>query len=505
MNEIGLLPYQLKSVKHLASLLRTGQNAVDGSDCGVGKTFVAGGVIRELDLPTLVLAPQISLTEWRRMGEKLGVQFDVRNPEMIQTSRTPFGWWDHPRPKKLETELICDRCQQVVDPKENAPCRCQRNGIHCVDPRTKSHQYGKFNWHPNIKLLVFDEVHRFGALDSLNSEMLIAARRQRIRVLGLSATAAENPLQLRALGYVLGLHELVDSGRDDRCGFYRFAFRMGCRKHPFGGWYFAGDESERKKRMGELRQLIFPSRGVRVCVADLGDAFPERQITTELYDLGSRGQTTRLDALYATMDGAIQTLNEARQRDVDLSHPLTCLLRARQEIELIMVPIYEELAKQYLENGLHVALFVNFQQTMDELSKRLKTNCRIEGKQSHALRQRYLDDFGDDKESIILVNNAAGGVSINLHDRQGKFPRVGIVSLGYSAVQTRQVLCRLWRQGAKSKVLYRIPLIAGTVQEKIHRALTPKLNQLDSLNDGDLWATNLPLTRHKADELFPET
>lgn len=502
MNEKGLLPYQRPSVEHLTALLRAGQNSVDGSDCGVGKTFVAGGVIRELDLPTLVLAPQISLTEWRRMGEALGVEFDVLNPEMVQTGKTPFGHWDNPRPRILPTELLCDRCQLVVDPTKYSRCTRQRNGIHCVEPRKKSHRYGRFNWNPGIKFLVVDEVHRFGAIESLNADMLIAARRQGIRVLGLSATAAENPLQLRALGYVLGLHGLVDGGGDDGCGFYRFAFRLGCRRHPMGGWYFGGNEQERKERMGELRKLIFPSRGIRVRVADLGDAFPERQITTELHDLGSRGQATRLDALYATMDDAIQTLNGVRQNDADLSHPLTQVLRARQEIELIMVPIYEELAKQYLENGLHVALFVNFKQTMDELAKRLKTNCRIEGSQPRAVRQQNLDDFGDDKQPVILVNNAAGGVSINLHDRRGRFPRVGIVSLGFSAVQTRQVLCRLWRQGAKSKVLYRIPLIAGTVQERIHRMLTPKLNQIDSLNDGDLMAANLPLTKHSADELF---
>lgn len=500
-----LYDYQVKSVEHLVLLLQSGQNCLDGSDCGVGKTPVACGVIRALDLPTLVLAPQISLTEWRRTGDALGVEFDVLNPEMVQTGKTPFGHWDNPRPRILETELICDRCQLVVDLTKPARCTRQRNGIHCVESRKKPHRYGRFNWNPGIKFLVVDEVHRFGAIDSLNADMLIAARRQGIRVLGLSATAAENPLQLRALGYVLGLHQLVDGGSDDRCGFYRFTFRMGCRRHPFGGWYFGGDEPERKKKLGELHRSIFPSRGIRVRVTDLGDAFPERQITTELYDLGSRGQATRLDALYAAMDDAIQTLNSVRQTDVDISHPLTQVLRARQEIELIMVPIYEELAKQYLENGLHVALFVNFKQTMDELSKRLKTNCRIEGSQSRALRQQHLDNYSDDKEPVILVNNAAGGVSINLHDRRGEFPRAGIVSLGFSAVQTRQVLCRLWRQGAKSKVLYRIPLIAGTVQEKVHRALTPKLNQIDALNDADLMAANLPLTKYSADELFPET
>jgi len=504
MNEQGLHSYQIPSVRHLVSLLRGGQNCLDGSDCGTGKTFVAGGVIRALDLPTLVVAPQISLPAWRRMGDSLGVEFDVINPEMVQTGKTPFGRWERPRPSRLETELICDRCQLIVDPKKPTKCTRQRNGIHCVESRKKSHQYGRFIWADGIKFLVFDEIHRFGAVKSLNSDMLIAARRQGIPTLGLSATAADSPLQLRALGYVLGLHQLLDGGSDDNGGFYRFAFRMGCRRHPFGGLYFAGGDVERRRKMAALHSCIFPERGVRVCVSDLGAAFPLRQITAELYDLGSKGEASRLDRLYADMDRAIKALNECRQREASADHPLTRILRARQEIEIIMVPIYEELARQYLESEMHVAIFVNFKQTMEELAKRLKTNCRIEGGQSASLRQRYLDDFMADKEPVILVNNAAGGVSINLHDIHGNHPRVGIMSLGFSAINTRQVLCRLWRSGAKSKCLYRIPLIANTVQEKIHRALAPKLNQIDALNDADLWAANLPLTKYPVERLCSE-
>jgi len=496
MNEANLFPYQIEPVRHLVNLLRSGQNCLDGSDGGVGKTAMACGVIRALDLPTLVVAPQISLTAWRRMGEHIGTEFDVINPELLQTGKTPFGSWQHPRPSKLETDLVCDRCQLVVDFKKPTKCTRQRYGLHCVEPRKRPHRYGKFTWNDGIKFLVVDEVHRFGALDSLNADMLIAARRQGILTLGLSATAADSPLQLRALGYVLGLHQLLDGGDDDSGGFYRFAFRMGCRRNlQFGGIYFAGDDRQRREKVGEIHKLLFPSRGIRVRVSDLGSAFPCRQITTELYDLGSKGEASRLDRLYADMDGAIASLNAGGQGADSSDHPLTKILRARQEIELVMVPLFVDLARQYLESRMHVAVFVNFKSTMDELSKRLRTNCRIEGGQTPELRQKFLDDYLSDKEPVILVNSAAGGVSINLHDIHGNFPRVGIVSLGFSAINTRQVLCRLWRSGAKTKCLYRLPLVVGTVQEKIHKAVAAKLDRIDMLNDGDLMAANLPLLR----------
>lgn len=480
-----LYDYQVKSVEHLVPLLQSGQNCLDGSDCGVGKTPVACGVIRALDLPTLVLAPQISLTEWRRTGDALGVEFDVLNPEMVQTGKTPFGHWDNPRPKILGTELICDRCQLVVDPTKPTRCTRQRYGIHCVDSRKKAHRYGRFNWNPGIKFLVVDEVHRFGSIDSLNADMLIAARRQGIRVLGLSATAADSPLQLRALGYVLGLHGLIG---DD--SFYRFAFRMGCRRQPFGGLYFAGDEAERRKKMGELHRLIFPSRGSRVRIADLGESFPEGSIHAELYDVM---QPERIESLYKKMHEALEELRGAREMDADPSHPLTKVLRARQEIEILKVPLFQDLAERELEAGNSVALFMAFKATIDELCARLKIKLKIVGGQKPSERDSAIRDYQSDRERVIAASIDAGGVSVSLHDIRGQFPRVGIVSPVFSSIKMRQVFYRLRRIGGKSKSRYRLVLAAKTCEEKIHKAVSAKLNNIDALNDQDLMSVNLPI------------
>jgi hypothetical protein len=47
----------------------------------------------------------------------------------------------------------------------------------------------------------------------------------------------------------------------------------------------------------------------------------------------------------------------------------------------------------------------------------------------------------------------------------------------------------------KSKSIYRVLFAAGTRDERGHRLLSPKLNNLDTLNDGDLLPIdNLPLT-----------
>jgi hypothetical protein len=493
MNSAGLYPYQVTLGDHFVKLLRAGQNVLDGSKMGSGKTFTAGGVIRELDLPTLVLAPQISLTPWRRMGEHLGVEFDVINPEMVRTGKTPYGIWSNPKPPgPSPVKFVCLACQCEIDPATAKPCALERTGIHCIETKKVPHDYGKFIWNEGIKFLVVDEAHRFGALESLQSEMLVAAKRQGIKILAMSATAADSPLNLRALGYALGLHTLIGEN-----GFYRFAFNHGVKRHPFGGLYFGGEESERLANMARLHHLIFPKFGGRVPESEFA-SWPECQITAELYDLKESG---KMEELYEQMDDCVQALNTLRATDVpDLE--ITKMLRIQQELELVMVPVFEEITNQLLEAGLHVPIFVNYRQTMEELAKRFKTGCLIYGGQNPKHRQQNIDDFQDDKEPVLIAISAAGGISISLHDLHGRFPRGGVASLNYSGVIMRQVFGRLPRAGAKSRSLYRIPLIAGTRQEKIHRALACKLNQIDALNDGDLWAGNLPLTNRSSAELF---
>lgn len=493
-NSGGLLPYQIPAVEQLLAALRTNGAALDASDMGVGKTYAAGGVIRELNAPTLVVCPKVSITGWQRMGERLGVEFDIVNYEQLRTGKTPFGAWANPKTEASGKFLKCNSCQLVFDPAKPQPCPHHFAGIHCVETKTKPHNYGRFSFHPGVKLAVFDEAHRAGAVDSLNADMLIATRRQGIRALSLSATAADSPLGLRGLGYSLGLHKLAD--------FYPWAMRHGCRKLPFGGFHFAVGEERKREILAGIHADIFPARGARVRIEDLGDAFPDCQVFAELCDMDAGG---KIDAAYAEMAEAVERLNCAARNDVAADHPLTKILRARQRIELLKVPMLVELAQDAVAEGRSVALFVNFRETVDELCKRLKTNCRIDGSQvgpaGERQRRASMEDFLADRERIIVCTIAAGGISIDLHDIRGEFPRLGLISPGYSAREFRQVCGRLRRQGAKSKSIYRAIFAAGTVEAPVQKALAGKLNNLDALNDADLCAVNLSLCRNYLDRL----
>lgn len=483
----GLLPHQPAAALALLRALQRNGAALDASDMGVGKTYTAGAVLRALDVPTLVVGPKVSSHGWQAMGKHMGVEFDYMNYEALRFGNTPFGRWEYPMPKVRKQRLVCVDCKQEVNA---APCPYHPGGFHSVGkPQNLPHNFGKFHWHENIRCLVFDEAHRCAALDSLQADMLIAARRQRIPTLALSGTIATSPLHFRALGFLLGLHNLVDS-RDGSgpAGFYRWAYAHGCRKLPFRGLHFAVGADQRQAVLDGLHNELFPSRGVRLRTSDIPD-FPKCQITAELYDIDASG---RINELYKSMDEALSELNERQAGRAATA--LTAILNAQEEIELLMVPIFVELAQDGVANGKHVALFFNYRRTVEEVCKRLKTDCKVLGAQHPDERNRNVERFQSDESPYIVATSEAGGISINLQDLHGNFPRLGLVSLGYSAVTARQVFGRLPRAGAKSPSLYRCILAAGTVQEKVHKALAPKLNNLDLLNDGDLAAANLPLT-----------
>lgn len=237
--------------------------------------------------------------------------------------------------------------------------------------------------------------------------------------------------------------------------------------------------------MAQIRASIIPGRGVRVMADDI-PGFPERDIQAELYDID---EPEKINGAYSKMAAALEEHNLRKSSDVDPEHPLTKILRLRQEVELLKVPVFAELAQDYLEKGYSVACFVNFRQTIEELQRLLPSARIIDGQTKE--RQETIDLFQANVCRSLLVNSEAGGICLSLHDLFGGFPRVGLVSPCFSAVTLRQVFGRFQREGGKSRSFYRIIFANGTVEMPIWRAVRPKLDNIDALTDGDLTPDNL--------------
>jgi hypothetical protein len=249
-------------------------------------------------------------------------------------------------------------------------------------------------------------------------------------------------------------------------------------------------EAAQRETMRTIRAKIIPSRGVRVRCEDI-PGFPKCDITAELYDLDENNE---IEKLYADMATALALVDQAASRDVNAELALTKLLRARQRVELLKVPIAVELHNDYLAKGYSVAVFCNFAGTISELSARLGCKAIIDGSAAGVRdRQKHIDEYQCNAIRTILANSDAGGISVSLQDLRGDHPRVGIVFPNFSAVSMRQVFGRLPRDGGKSPCHYRVIFAANSPEVGMARSLRAKSNNLDSLNDADLMPENFKL------------
>lgn len=447
----GLLPYQVAPAGDLvARLLREGA-AVDGSDPGTGKTYVTAAVLRELRLCPVVVCPMAVMKPWERVLESFGVQpLSIVNWEFARGRSYRLG-----RPTK-------DKGYVWLDLPRNA-------------------------------CLVFDEAHRGKGEDTLNSAMIVAAKRQEIPLLLLSATLATTPREMKASGYALGEHNLFD--------FNNWCKALGGYKNVHNGWTF----TDAAAAMREVNRRLYPAKGVRVRIEDLGDAFPETRITAEAYEVDGAEvlneaharlleEIARLKALKARVramqSGLEDVADDEREEALALyrkakAAAVTLALRYRQDAEARKVKVVAELAKDALESGQSVAIFVNFDDTRKRLLDILG-GVSVHGGQPEEERRAAVDAFQSDRERVIVCNISAGGVGLSLHDLRGEFPRLSLIMPTWSAQDLKQVLGRVHRAGGKTKSLQRVVYAAGTVEEDVCRVVAGKLTALDALNDGDL-------------------
>lgn len=442
VDSAGLLDYQVPAVWHNAKALANFGVTVDASDTGTGKTYVACGVARELELRMLVVCPKSVIPEWRRVIAKFGITaVDVVGYEKLRAGNLPHLKWH---------------------------------------TKTASQADGEFVWRVEEDVMVvFDEAHRCKARSSQNAEMLIAARQQGLKIYLASATLAVSPLEMRAIGFALGLHRLTN--------YFQWARSHGAENNEWGGLNFDANDARNKAIMLALHKQLFPNRGFRIRVSELGDRFPDSHISA--IAAGMNGETDKLNKVYDDMQQALAKLDE---RTANYSQSIfAILLEARQRAELLKCSAYVEMCMDALEDGHSVAIFVNFSPSLELIVERLRKKklnvATISGGQTSHERQANIDAFQDGSANVIVCNIAAGGTGVNLHDTSGERPRFTIISPNYSAVQLKQALGRVWRQGG-SKSIQKIVFAAGTIEETACEAVRRKIQNLNLLNDGDLMA-----------------
>lgn len=425
---ISLFPYQQPSAENLLRSLREHRIAVDASDTGTGKTYVAAWIAAYLWEHARiggfvgVVCPKAVIPVWNHVLEEADVTpIFVLNYEKLRTGSTQWGGFEG------------------------------RKWEWCISPET---------------LVIFDEVHRCKSPTSQNGRILAASKPY--NVLALSATLAQDPTDMRSIGFLLGLHNYV--------GFYRWCLRNGCWRGPFGGLEFKKKTAH--KYLTSIHEQIFPSKGSRIRIADLGDAFPENAVYAETYNFGNE------DAVNAAYD-AVSVEQNRRILAGEPENVGALQMQARAKAEAIKADGLAAMAKDLIEEGNSVVIFTSFRETLEKLRAKLKCGG-VYGGQHDSERNVMIDQFQRDVTRVIVVNIQAGGVGISLHDLIGDHPRVSLICPTFHAVDLKQALGRIHRAGAKSKAVQKIVFAAGTIEERICKRVQAKLDNIALLNDGDL-------------------
>lgn len=452
----GLLEPQIPHVKTLVDSLYLNGVATDLSETGCGKMYCGSAVARQMNSPLVVIAPKMVLPVWVKVLAKFGVKAHLLiNYEKICRGNTIY--LKYLRSKKDERWI-------------NAKIKL-----------------------PPGSLVILDESHKCKGQKSLNAGLLIALKRQGFRTLCLSASQATNPIEMMAFGFAMNLHKIED--------FKQFMRDYGVEDHGRWKWWtFNLDSPKAKEAMTKLHNNLFNVQKIasRLTREQMGSLFPENQVVAEAYDMGKNSKLIQ-DA-YDRMDAEIARLED--QCKGYSENILAVITKERRIIEMLKVPTMLEMIEDLFDEGKSVCVFVNFTETIETLKSHLERHPKfkdqiglIYGGNSVKNRIQDVEDFNNDAKRIMLCNLAAGGQSINLHDLNGKYPRVSIINPSYSAVNLLQALGRIHRQGGLTKCYQRLIYAAGTREERMCYKVQYRLNNLSLLNDGEL-VDNMRLFRY---------
>lgn len=432
-----LKPWQEPLAKYQTETLRNNRAFLSACHTGSGKTYLAAATIRDLKMPTLVVCPKVSVSQWKSVLEGMDAMkytVGVVNPERLIASKT--------------------------------------NGYY--SPREG------WNWERigTPALLVFDEIHRGASgVDSKTTEAVarwITARTPANKVLAMSATPFDSPLKMRAIGYLMGLHNFT------KPGFYRWCGNHGCRliPRPTGrSFEFTKNRNEARAAMLSIRNAI-GARFMSVGPDDIPD-FPDEVLEVVRLDLNERD--------HAALERAYEEMPEKMGRVG--SDERVKLMRLRQQAEFCKAEAMAEMAANLVEDGNSVFIMLNYTDARLRVEDKLKKlgieYVSIYGGQKDSEREVSVTKFQSNEVPVLIGMASACGVALSLHDERKERPRVSLISPGYSSSEFRQGLGRIRRVGG-TRAVQKIVIAANSVEERVGKALERKLENLDALTDNEL-------------------
>ncbi len=433
-----LYDWQAAHAEKLTNLLRTSGVALDASDTGTGKTYIALSVVAAYNHPFMVICPKAVIPKWIDLCKEAKLApVAIMNVEKLKRSR--FVAMIH---KNL---WVWTGLEQGT-------------------------------------LIVFDEAHLFGGIDTANAAILYGTRAAGLPVLALSATIANSPLRLRALGCLMGLFKTWS-------GFWSWSLQHGAEELTIVTWrggtrksqrtiQFIPEHASAQEGVKKVYESVFSAqKGFRLKSGE-SPGFPENRVVVERL---AYSKTSEIRRAYDEAKEAIESHH---------GQVITSTLALRQTIESLRVPDLVDMTVLLVEE-YSVVVFLNFRESMRLFKEQWQQHnpkgylSVIIGEQSSEEREQERLMFQFNKARVCICTYGAGGLGLDLHDLNGR-PRISLLNPTWSAVQMVQALGRIHRAGSKSPAIQKLLYAAGTVEEDVASRVENALNNLSLLQDGDV-------------------
>ena len=430
MGQVILYSHQILMKERHVALLKSRGVTSDRSETGVGKTPAILAAAKELGTSFAIVCPKTLISHWKRWCALMELK-----------PMTIIGW---------------ESCKLGKSPR-------------LYNPKNPGKKW-LAEWPDTRVLVIFDEAHRAKSKKSQNSKMVLHAAEEGHALALLSATLIQNPLDLLGLAYPLKL-----IGKPYHA--YKYGQRFGVGINTWGGY---DDFSTRAQKLALYEEL--DKVGVRIKKSEICET-----MCIHRSDLVDSEQAATVRGIYDLLEKEIK---ELQAKGASALEEITKRLRARQAAELAKVPLFVEEAISHLGEGARVTIFFCFTASIEAAKALLHEKgylCGvITGQTPLSERDSVIQSYCFGDLSVLVVNIAAGGEGISLHDQDGRFPRVGLLSIPESSTHLIQALGRNDRVGAKSVGLNRILFCAGTIEERVHSNLASKISDIETINDADL-------------------
>tara|TARA_R100001015_G_C4635334_1_gene204717 strand:+ start:1325 stop:2734 length:1410 start_codon:yes stop_codon:yes gene_type:complete len=456
-----LFPKQEIAHDFFVQRLINGGNSLDSSQMGTGKTVVGARLAKTLlDLGEItgvaVICPKAVFPSWEAELKECGVDpIFILNLEKLRTGKTGYV-----------------------------------------------SKYGKktFKWLlPEGTLILFDEIHKAKGPWTQNANLLIAATRFGYKIHGMSGTPCENPIEMRPLGYMLGLHS-NDKCRNGKNSWFRWLIKHRVKAGFHGGY----EMRDVPFALTQLRKAMYGINTHGLTVEDFPESFRANRVIVDPIEFSNNKQIIKsYDKLKLTASQVRDYIEKGiaptdytdyMGEDEEEIPIITRILNARMETEEYKVKDIVTMAEDAHDEGYNVVVFLNFKKSLDAATEMLKSRgigCEfIDGTVPQRDRNDIIERFQADEINCLVINAATGGTGISLHDTHGNRPRLSLISPSFNAKEFSQVLGRIHRNGAKSDALQKIMLSSGSIEEYVMKAISRKMDNMNMIHHSQICEMN---------------